>query len=95
MVPFMNQSDRDGVQAVMTVFAFLPSLLVRGFFALTELHPHVPEPLAGAFRMANIGIKGVVMTLYYSDVGRGVSVHKVIGWDAKVVEPETVAREVA
>lgn len=95
MLPFMNESDRSGVEAVLTLFAFLPAFLVRAFFALTETHRHVPEPLASALRLANLGIKGVVMTLYYSDVGTGVSIHEVIGWDARVVERETEEREVA
>jgi len=95
MLPFMNTSDRQGVEMILTLFAFLPSFLVRAFFALTETHRYVPEPLAGVLRLANIGVKGVVMTLYYSDVGTGVSVHEVIGWDAKVVEPESEVREVA
>lgn len=95
MIPYMNLSDRDGVETLLSLFNYLPTFLIRGIFALSEAHRLFPEPIAGLLRLANIGMKGVVMTLYYSDVGRGVSVHQLIGWDAKVVVRESEQRSVA
>ena len=37
--------------------------------ALTEKQRSLPEPLGQVCRMINLGLKGVVMTLYYSDLG--------------------------
>jgi aldehyde dehydrogenase (NAD+) len=72
MLAHMYADDRDGVTGVLSLAAVLPRPLLRALFAFTEQHARAPEPLAGLMRMANLGIKGVVMTLYYSDVGGGV-----------------------
>ncbi len=85
MLPHMSDSDRAGVQFLLALCGVLPRPLVRGLLALSERHRSAPEPIATALRMINIGLKGVVMTLYYSDVGTG-GVFDRIGWDAKVVE---------
>lgn len=83
MLAHMYEDDRAGVKGALTLFAFLPRSLVRALFALTERHASVPAPLAGLLRLANLGIKGVVMTLYYADVGDG-GVFAKIGWDPVV-----------
>jgi hypothetical protein len=88
MLPYMNDADRQGLTLLLTVFRFLPKLAIRAIMALTEYHRFFPGPLGAAFRLINIGVKGVVMSLYYSDVREGTSIHQVLGWDAKVVERE-------
>ena len=90
MLVHMYDDDRNGVKAVLTLCALLPRPLIRALFAVTERHPGAPEPIAGLLRMANLGIKGVVMTLYYSDVGDG-GVYAKIGWDP-VVKPVSAPR---
>lgn len=86
MLPYMNDSDRTGVTVLLTVFRFLPRFVVRGILWLTEQQRSVPEPLATPLRLINLGIKGVIMTLYYSDVGTRPTIHQAIGWDAHVGE---------
>jgi len=71
MLAHMYEDDRNGVTGVLSLAAVLPRPLLRGLFAFTEQHSRAPEPLASLMRMANLGIKGVVMTLYYADVGGG------------------------
>jgi hypothetical protein len=90
MLDYMYDFDRGGVRALLSVLRFAPRVAIRGLMALTDMHAHVPEPLAGAFRMVNIGLKGVVMTLYYSDVGSGPSVLEAIRWDSRIVERDDV-----
>jgi aldehyde dehydrogenase (NAD+) len=85
MLAHMTEKDRRGVKGVLAVFSFLPTVLVRAFYWLTDQHGRLPGALAAPFRMANIGIKGVVMTLYYTDSRGGI--HDAIGWDARVVAP--------
>jgi hypothetical protein len=86
MLEYMSPSDRDGVQFLCTLFRFCPRFAVRGIMWLSERQP--PGPLGAACRMVNIGVKGVVMSLYYSDIGAGPSIYALIGYDAKVVEPQ-------
>jgi len=86
MLDYMHGGDRDGLKALLGVFGLLPKVLIRGIIALTEHHHGVPTALGSVLRMINTGVKGVVMTLYYSDVGgQGQSIYQVIKYDAKVV----------
>src|SRR6185436_20747004 len=92
MLAHMTEADRGGVQALLTMFRFLPRFAVRAVVGLTERQHSFPEPVAGVLRLVNLGIKGVVMTLYYSGIDEGDRVHRALHWDAKVVErPETDA----
>jgi hypothetical protein len=93
MLDYMYDSDRNGVKALLTLFRFTPRFKIRWIMALTEKQASFPEPLATLCRMVNLGLKGVVMTLYYSDLGPGPSVLEIIHWDSKVVErdEETVS----
>ena len=92
MLDYMYESDLSGVKALLSIFRFTPSFLIRGIMLLTEKQGSVPEPLGQVFRMANLGLKGVVMTLYYSDLGAGPSVLEVIHWDSKIVERDDDAQ---
>jgi aldehyde dehydrogenase (NAD+) len=87
--------DRDSVRLLLGVCRWLPKPVLRGLFALTSRHRLAPEPIARALRLVNLGVKGIVMTLYWSDVGAGPSVHRAIGWDARIVEHEGDAAAVA
>jgi hypothetical protein len=93
MFDFMHEEDRSGVQTLLAAFALLPRVLIRGLMALTERHRAFPAPIGAVLRLINTGVKGVVMTLYYSDVGVGASVYQLIGYDAKVVERPAPAGE--
>jgi hypothetical protein len=86
MLEYMYESDRNGVTALLTLFRYTPRFLIGGIMSLTEKGGSLPEPLAAACRMINLGVKGVVMTLYYSDLGPGPSVLEAIHWDARIVE---------
>jgi hypothetical protein len=89
MLPYMSESDRRGLTALLGIIRFLPRILVRWILALTEKHRSFPDAVGGPLRMINIGVKGAVMTLYYSDVGEGTSIYASIGWDAKIVERQS------
>lgn len=86
MLDYMNESDRNGLTVLLGLFRFVPRWLLRVLFFVAERHRFFPRPVGGALRMINIGVKGTVMTLYYSDVGRGPSIHGLIKWDARIVE---------
>lgn len=86
MLDYMYDSDRNGVKALLSIFRFTPTFVIRAIMALTEKQRSFPEPLGQVCRMINLGLKGVVMTLYYSDLGTGPSVLEVIHWDSQVVE---------
>lgn len=84
MLDHMAASDRSGVKLLLTIFAFLPRFVISGILHLSEQDKMFPWILGAACRMVNIGIKGVVMTLYYSDLGDEPSILPAIGYDAQV-----------
>ncbi len=85
MFDYMHDSDRDGLKLLFSIFNVLPAFLLRGILKLSEKDKALPGPLGAAARMINVGVKGVVMTLYYSDTDQ-VGINQAIGWDAKCDE---------
>jgi hypothetical protein len=87
MLDYMHEGDRSGVKLLLGLCRFLPRLLIRGLLRLTERPPAAPAALGAALRTIGIGIKGPVMTLYYSDVAEGFAIHERLGYDPVVVVP--------
>lgn len=74
MLPYMYAGDRDPLKALLVVCAVLPKPAVKGLVALVAAHTKAPEPVAALLRMANLGMKGVVHSLYYSGL-RDETIH--------------------
>ncbi len=87
MLAHMNAGDRDGVTALLTVFRFLPRFVIRAVLHAAVRGAAAPGPLGAACRTLNFGVKGVVMTLYYSGIDDGDRILPAIGWDARVEGP--------
>lgn len=83
MLPYMYDGDREPLKGLLFACAYLPTPVIAGLVAMVSAHARVPEPLAGVFRLANLGIKGVVHSLYYSDLqlGSGGSIHARMKYD--------------
>ena len=58
---------------------------IRAIVALASGWRRAPGFAAGILRMANIGIKGVVHSLYWSDLHQQ-GIHRQIGYDARIDE---------
>lgn len=89
MLPYMHEGDRDSLLVLLDACAILPRTAIRGVVAVAAGAERAPAPLASLLRMANIGIKGVVCSLYYSDIVTGPlqgQIHRAIGWDPVIVE---------
>lgn len=89
MLPYMHVGDRDSLLMLLDACALLPRSVIRAVVALAAGAERQPGLLAGPLRMANIGIKGVVCSLYYSDIVTGPrqgQIHRAIGWDPVIVE---------
>ena len=84
MLMYMTESDRRGLKILLRVFRFAPRFAVRGILYLTESHGVFPQPIAAALRLTGLGAKGLVMTLYYSDLDGSGKIHNLLKWDAKV-----------
>ncbi len=86
MLAYMNDADLQPLQVLLGLFRYCPKLVLRGLMALTDQHQAFPDAIGAVLRMINIGIKGMVVTLYYSDLGEGTSIYELIHWDAKIVD---------
>lgn len=83
MLPYMYAGDRDPFKALLVACAVLPKPAVKGLVALVAAHAKAPEPLAALLRMANLGMKGVVHSLYYSGL-RDDSIHANQGFNPRM-----------
>ena len=86
VLAFLKQSDRDGIRLLLGASRFLPKPVLRGIFRLTGAQRRFPDWLGRPLRLLELGLKGLVMTLYYSDVGEGASILKTLEWNASVLE---------
>ena len=91
MLAYMNEADRRPVQVLLGIFRYFPKVGLRGLMALTDRHRVFPDAIGAVLRMINIGIKGMVVTLYYSDLGEGTSIYELIRWDAKIMDHGSAA----
>jgi acyl-CoA reductase-like NAD-dependent aldehyde dehydrogenase len=82
----LAEPDRRGLTVVLGVLRFLPAPLLRGLLVLIGRLRGVPGAAGAPFRMLDVGLRGIVMSLYWSDLGDAPSVHDAIGWDARVVD---------
>ena len=89
MLPYMYDDDRAAFLALATASAVLPKPAIKLIVSMASSNKKFPEPLAALMRMANLGIKGVIHSLYYSDVakklyGNQTSIHHLIGYETKI-----------
>lgn len=85
MLPYLSDADRSSLLLLLGVCGRLPKPAVRALVALAAGWRRAPEPAAAGLRMAHIGIKGVVHSLYWSDLNR-LGIHEAIGYDARIDE---------
>jgi len=83
--------DVTGLKILLSVLSFLPTGLLAGFLRMICREDRAPGLLAGAFRNTHIGLKGLVMSLYYSNrTGPGATgpkVHSLMDYELRVVKP--------
>ena len=69
MLSYMYDDDRNAFLILATVCAYAPTPVIRLIVTMANANAKFPELLAGLMRTANLGIKGVVHSLYYSNLG--------------------------
>lgn len=62
-----EEEDVKALNIVLTVLNFLPAAATRGLFRLSLLDNRVPDSIGSALRMLNLALRGVPMSLYYSN----------------------------
>jgi len=83
--------DVAGLKILLGVLSFLPRGLLAAFLRMVRREDQAPGVLAGAFRNIHIGLKGLVMSLYYSNRrgpgATGPTVHALMDYELRVVKP--------
>lgn len=97
MSDFMYEKDREDLKLLMALMGIMPKFMVRFILWLATLHDSIPRPLAPILRQINIGIRGIIFTLYYSGLenskGHGDQILKQLKFDADIKTPLTVDAE--
>lgn len=76
MSHYMNEDDREGLKLLTTLLGLMPVFGVSWILKLSSLHSHFPGIIGSTLRQINIGLRGVVFTLYYSDLDQGEILNK-------------------
>lgn len=91
MADYMVVSDRDDLKTLLSVFSFLPDVVIRVMLAVFAVMERLPGPPGALGRLVMFGLKGVVTTLYFgfadNDGKSGDTVRQVLGWDAAIRSP--------
>lgn len=88
MTDYMNADDREGFKILMMLFAVTPSFLIYGLLWLVSKHESFPDFIGALFRQINLGVRGVVFTLYYSDLDDH-SIFKSLNYQTGIYSPVT------
>ncbi len=66
ILDYMDSADLKSLKLLLGVFAYVPHLVIVALVALLETSTRVPGPVGAALRFVRMGIKGLVVSLYYS-----------------------------
>ena len=67
ILDYMPESDRKDLGLLLTLLSFFPRFLLRGYVELVESSQFWPDWCGSLLRFMRIGLRGLIMTLYYSD----------------------------
>lgn len=97
MSKYMYEDDLAGLKFLTALMGLLPPFMVHLILWVATLHAYIPGPLGAPLRQINIGVRGVIFTLYYSGLedskSFGKKIFKKIKYDAGIRTPLTVDTE--
>ncbi|MDP3938847.1 MAG: hypothetical protein Q8R92_12040 [Deltaproteobacteria bacterium] len=87
----MPPEDLAGLKGLLSILSFLPAGLLGRFLHFVAKERRGLGPVAGALRNIDLGLKGLVMSTYYSNRARagyaGPRVFDAMGFALRVVKP--------
>jgi aldehyde dehydrogenase (NAD+) len=91
MAAYLTDDDLGGLRMLLGCLRYSPGWLIRLLMRACEKNARFPGFAGAALRTIDIGIKGMVMSLYYANLTgadyRGRKVFDIIGWNAKLIMP--------
>ena len=83
--------DVKALNILLAILGLLPSFITRGLLQLSGLEKHAPGLLGTALRLLGVALRGVPVSLYYSNLTgpgyTGKTVHEVMGYQVQC-EPD-------
>ena len=93
MAAYLSSDDLFGLLMLLGLLRYAPKWLIRILMTACSKNDRFPGFIGTALRTIDIGIKGLVMSLYYSnltgDAYRERTVFDIIDWNAKLIMPHT------
>jgi acyl-CoA reductase-like NAD-dependent aldehyde dehydrogenase len=88
MAAYLSPDDVSDLQTLLTLFRWTPRWAIRRVLALCSRNGRFPGVIGSTLRKLDIGIKGAITSLYYSNLHTddftGEPVHDVIGWHPRI-----------
>lgn len=85
MLDYMYEDDRSAILVILKLFSIMPLFKIRWTMSLIESCAKWKGMPGAPFRMLRIALKGLIFTVYYSDVTEEQIIHSKIRYDAKIV----------
>lgn len=85
MIDYMYDDDKSAILLILKLFSIIPLFKIRWTMSLIEKGSKWKGMTGAPFRMLQIGLKGLIFTIYYSDLTTDQTIHTKIGYDAKIV----------
>mgnify|MGYP001340921038 CR=1 FL=1 len=67
MLKELPKDDREGLIILLSILSLLPKFIIKVLLLIIEKGATVNGPIGSPFRLLNMGLKGPVFTLYYSN----------------------------
>jgi acyl-CoA reductase-like NAD-dependent aldehyde dehydrogenase len=88
---YMSMDDKEGLKLLTAIMAFLPSFVIRTILKVATFHTFVPRPIGTVLSQINIGIRGILFTMYYSGLEDsnqyGVGILKQLNYESVIKTP--------
>ncbi len=89
LAAYLGDSDLGGLQVLLRILRYAPKWSIRLLMTACRANARFPGFAGMALRTIDIGLRGLVMTLYYSNLTgagyRGKKIFDVVGWNAKLI----------
>ena len=80
ILDYMPAQDLSDLKLLLWILGWLPSGAVRWFVNFVEKSPQFNNPLGPILRLIRLGLRGLIMTLYYGDE----QIHRRMGYEVRV-----------
>lgn len=89
LAAYLSDDDLGGLRVLLRLLRRAPKWSIRLLMTACRANAHFPGFLGTALRTIDLGLRGLVTSLYYSNLAgagyQGKKVFDVVGWNAKLV----------